>query len=175
MRAWLAEEMTLRRDFRISFLLRKALVEDFDDAADIVQEAVLKILEHKVAVPEDKERRDSTFLSTLVNVARDHRKAARIRRAIPIDDGRASADEIAGGVDRAWRICGRLEAKQWVADALDRLTEAEREVVELRHLREWTIAEIAEHRGCAPQTVRNLLRRALAKSRQEMGGLDLPA
>jgi RNA polymerase sigma factor (sigma-70 family) len=68
-----------------------------------------------------------------------------------------------------------LEAKRWVADVLDRLTEAEREVVELRHLREWTIAEIAEHRGCAPQTVKNLLVRAVAKSRQEMGGPDLPS
>lgn len=54
-----------------------------------------------------------------------------------------------------------------LADALDRLPEAQREVVVLRHCQGWPLADIAAHLGRSRAAVASLLRRGLDALRGE--------
>lgn len=171
-RAWLAEEVTERWSLRIDFLLRNHLATDLSDAADIIQDAVFKILTGEVRLRGDDERRTSTLLSTIRYVALDRRKKVLNRREVALDAVESLSDG-AGREEAAWRRYRRLKTTAWLTQAIAELTPAEQEVVRLRYLGEWRIAEIADHRACASQTVKNLLRRALAKLREMDDGGDL--
>ena len=60
----------------------------------------------------------------------------------------------------------RSEQLLKLVDALARLPEPMREVVVLKHCRDWTIQQIAEHLGRSRPSIASLLRRGLAELRQ---------
>lgn len=55
-----------------------------------------------------------------------------------------------------------------LADALAALPEPRREVVVLKHLRGWTVRQIADHIGRTPPAVASLLRRGLEELRRQL-------
>jgi RNA polymerase sigma-70 factor (ECF subfamily) len=62
----------------------------------------------------------------------------------------------------------RHEQLQRLADALGRLPEGEREAVELHHLHDWPLAEIADHLKRTQPAVAGLLHRGLKRLRSIM-------
>lgn len=167
-RAWLAENAADRWPWWVAFVLRGTPAKDPSWAPDIVQEGVLRMLSGDVTLPEDRKRWEAILLSTIRNVARDHCKAAKVRRTLPLDEADGRPDRVRDGWERGWRICRRIEIKRRVARAEGCLTDDQAEVTELRYAEEWTIAEIAAHRQCSPQTVKNHLRRARAMLRDKI-------
>jgi RNA polymerase sigma-70 factor, ECF subfamily len=64
----------------------------------------------------------------------------------------------------------RNEEVLQLAEALARLPEDQREVVELHHLHGWTVKEIAAHLGRTDKSVAGLLRRGMKQLREDLGG-----
>jgi RNA polymerase sigma factor (sigma-70 family) len=90
----------------------------------------------------------------------------------------ASCSRRSGRLTRHWRPAApgptpnsprqRAERNEEVlrlAEALDRLPEAQRQALELHYLRGWSLAEVAEHLGRGKSAVAGLLHRGLDRLR----------
>lgn len=149
------------------------------DLSGVVQQTML---EAHQAMPDQLARQPEQHLSWLRrilanNLADEIRRMRRDRRDVSrevsldaaldqsscrlgqwlVDDGPAPAD--------------RLEAEDravQVADALNRLPEAQREALVLQHWHGWSLADIARHMGRTRMAVAGLLKRGLKQMREEM-------
>jgi RNA polymerase sigma-70 factor (ECF subfamily) len=66
----------------------------------------------------------------------------------------------------------RQEQAVRLAQALERLPEAQREALVLQHWHGWTLAQIAKHLGRTPAAVAGLLHRGLQQLRQSLQGKE---
>jgi RNA polymerase sigma-70 factor (ECF subfamily) len=109
---------------------------------------------------------------TLADAVRDLERAKRdIGRERSLEN---AIDQSASGLE-AWLAADqsspseRAEKNEQLlrlADALCALPDGAREAVVLKHCRDWTLAEIAEHLGRTPSAVASLLHRGLKQLRQ---------
>ncbi len=99
------------------------------------------------------------------------RAAARRRAAAP---AAVHGIEVSTGEDgMPERGVVRRERADAVCDELSRLPQAEREVVLLRHLEEWSFERIARHQSVAASTVKDRCYRAVQKLRGRLERRDV--
>lgn len=165
-----AFDMLVRRYLRRAYAVAYRLLEQQEDAEDLVQEAFMTVLE-KIETFQPGRPFGPWFFRILTN--RGHNlRARRARRATLPLPAEAEATSPSPADDAA-----RAELRAWLDDALARLPERQRLIVQLFEVDGFSGAEIAEMLDMPPATVRwNLhqarkkLRTALAPLREEKTG-----
>jgi len=147
------------------------------DPSDVVQQTMLRAC----AGFEDLRGREPGIVAawlrkilarTLADVVRDLERGKRdIGRERSLEE---AVDQSASGLE-AWLAADqsspsekaeRNEQLLRLADALCNLPDDTREAVVLKHCRDWTLAEIADHLGRTPSAVASLLHRGLKQLRE---------
>lgn len=167
-REWLSWIMTERWDGLARQAVRWSRRDETAEASDIVHDAVVKVLAGDVHLPDDHKRAWLRLLATIRNVARNRYRSEQIRRTEPLGAVPVSAERVGDGRRQQWTICQRWERESMIGLALERLTEDQREVVRLRYVEGWTVAEVAEHRECSASAVKQLAGKARATFRAAM-------
>lgn len=167
---WLSWVVTERLDRLLAYAARARYWGDPSGAADLVQDAMLKIVAGDVDLPEDPERAWRRLLATIWNIARNGYRTAKVREEAPAHELRAALGRSGEGWEGGGRICERLDQAKALEAALEHLSPDEREMVELRYFEAWTNAEIAEDRECTPDAVRKRIAKALATMKVEIEG-----
>jgi RNA polymerase sigma-70 factor, ECF subfamily len=149
------------------------------DPADVVQQALLRAY---AAWPE-LHNRDRPVVAawlrrilarTLADVVKHYdrdRRAVDLERSLEADLDRSTsglASWLAADQTSPSQAAVRNEEMLRLADALTALPEPQREVVVLKHLRGWTLQQIAEHLGRTVPAVASLLRRGLEDLRRRL-------
>jgi RNA polymerase sigma-70 factor (ECF subfamily) len=149
-----------RRAFSIAF----RLLQQREDAEDVVQDAFIRALEHMHTLERGRPFRP-WFHRIVVNHALNFRRSRAIRtmEAIPLD-----ARSLAALPDRD---AERAALRDRLTIALEQLTEKQRTIVQLADLEEFTSAEIAEIMDMPDGTVRWHLHQARRTLRQALGPL----
>jgi RNA polymerase sigma-70 factor (ECF subfamily) len=152
-------EARRERSVRLAFRL---LAGDAATAEDVVQNALLRA--HR-ALPgfRGEASLDTWFYRIVVREVQRERRRQSVRRFLGLE----SAPE---PIDPRPRSDPGLRRR--IADALERLSAAQREVFVLVHLEEFTLVEVAELLGKAVGTVKSHLHRALATLRVELADLS---
>lgn len=139
-----------RAQYAPTVRLARFLTGDDDSAEDLAQEAFLRLRDRF-----DELDNPAGYLRTVVvNLCRNHHRSAR-REALRLVRHGPSPTQVS---ERA----AELDA------SLRRLPYDERAVIVLRYWLRLTEAEIADHLGCRPGTVKSRHSRALAKIRKEL-------
>ena len=138
--------------------LARALVHDEHDREDVVQDTWVAALEGRMR-HQDAPR--PWLARVLGNFARLHRRRERVVRAREERAARPDIDE----TDPA-RLLARAELLQRVGSAVLELEEPYRSTLLLRFLEELSTDEVARRLGVPGSTVRNRIRRGLAKLRE---------
>ncbi len=134
-----------------------------DGVDDVVQEATIRSWQRLDTFRPGAEFRP-WYLRVVANTARNHLRSAGRRGHLQL---RAAAREVVatGGADEV--VIDREEQAEVLA-ALNRLDDADRLVVALRHFEGLSEAEMAEVLECARGTVKSRLSRAMARLREEL-------
>jgi RNA polymerase sigma-70 factor (ECF subfamily) len=142
------------------YTLARRLVGDPHLASDVAQEALIRAWR---ALPKFRgDARLSTWLYRItVNTAWTHKKRSSRHQGSSIDDHHELAAPMdAGHPEVAGEI---LELRGRLRGALDRLPDAQREVVVLKDIYGWSHAEIAESMGISVTAAKVRLHRARAR------------
>jgi RNA polymerase sigma-70 factor (ECF subfamily) len=137
------------------------------EAQDLCQEVML--IAHRRLPEFDCRSLRGWLYGICVRVASDYRRSARVRREIPYDvlpDPGRDADQ-AEHLDRGRSFDRALQA-------LNRLTDDQREAFVLYEVEELTLAEISEALGAPLQTVYSRIRAARQTLRMHVDGGTLP-
>jgi RNA polymerase sigma-70 factor (ECF subfamily) len=92
-----------------------------------------------------------------------------VARERPLDADGGQTDALLDGAPTPPQRAERAEQAHRLADALSRLPEDQRAVVELRHLYGAPVAEVGRRLGRSPASVAGLLRRGLERLRECLG------
>ena len=142
------------------YTLARRLVGDPHLASDVAQEALIRAWR---ALPKFRgDAQLSTWLYRItVNTAWTHQKRASRYRATPIDE----ITEVAAPLDSAHpEVAGEIvELRGRLREALDRLPDAQREVVVMKDIYGWSHAEIAEAMDISVTAAKVRLHRARAR------------
>lgn len=143
-----------------SHLLRIAalLADTREEAEDLVQEAMARTLNTKAS----QVRRPRAYLiQAMRNMSIDYRRHNSVRRRVLASF--VSAHPLFESVEE------RVVNREWLEDALHKLTPDQRTVLSLRYLGDWDIKSISDVMDKPEPTVRTILRRALNRMRLEIG------
>ncbi|MCX4993611.1 sigma-70 family RNA polymerase sigma factor [Streptomyces sp. NBC_00568] len=133
-----------------TLLLRYAarlLGGDWHRAEDILQEATFRAWKHASTLGMKVEEARPWLYTVVKNLIIDHHRARKIRppESMSLELLEASvADE-----------ADRLLTSQVVLEALDELTEQHREIIKLMYYLECSVAQVSEHLGIPPGTVKS--------------------
>jgi RNA polymerase sigma-70 factor, ECF subfamily len=147
------------------YTLARRLVGDPHMASDVAQEALIRAWR---ALPNFRgDAKLSTWLYRItVNTAWTHKKRAQRHRAASIDDYIETPAPIdAGHPEVAGEV---LELRGRLRGALDRLPDAQREVVVMKDIYGWSHAEIAESMGISVTAAKVRLHRARARLARDL-------
>jgi RNA polymerase sigma-70 factor (ECF subfamily) len=154
-----------------------------DAAEDLLQETFLRMV-RAIGDYEDRGRFEAWLFHIAANLARDYVRRERRRGDTQSFDeagggeGRETPGIPVGVGPRAEEPPDRLlrqEAAQRLSECLNRLSQAEREILLLRHYAELSFREIAELLGVPLGTALARAHRALARLREQMGGPPVAA
>ena len=147
------------------YTLARRLVGDPHLAADVAQETLIRAWK---ALPNFRgDAALSTWLHRItVNTAWTQRKRARRHSGPPLDDFLEMAAPI--GSDHPEVAGETLELRGRLREALDALPEAQRRVVVLKDVYDWSHAEIAETMGISVSAAKVRLHRARARLAQHL-------
>ena len=132
---------------------------DWDDAQDVCQTVLIKLLEHPREFPDQGQER-AWVVRLAVNECKNWKKSAWVRRRAPLEEGLSlsvEAPEPEGG-----SLLERVQA----------LPSKYREVIFLRYYEEYQVGEIARLLGIPAPLVSTRLKRAKDKLRTMLGGED---
>ena len=140
-------------------------------AEDIVQGAFLKLWRAPRLYSRARGSFRGWFIRLVINLALDElrRDASRQRLGVAIKWELRTAAPVA---DPHGEVEARLAATA-LGSAMGRLSEAQRQVVELAFFGGQTLPEIAAHTALPVTTVKGRMRLALARMRSELAGRDL--
>lgn len=137
----------------------KTWLGDMDDAKDICQTVLIKMLENPRAFPEEGQER-AWVVRIVVNECKNWRKTAWFRRRVPLDESLRLAAEDPEPED------GSLLAQVQALPAMYR------EVIFLRYYEGYEVKEIAALLGRSPALVSTHLKRGKEKLRNMLGGTE---
>ena len=137
----------------------KTWLGDMDDAKDICQTVLIKLLENPRAFPEESQER-AWVVRVAVNECKNWRKTAWFRRRVPLDESLQLAAEDPEPED------GGLLAQVQALPAMYR------EVIFLRYYEGYEVKEIAALLGRSPALVSTHLKRGKEKLRNMLGGTE---
>ena len=137
----------------------KTWLGDMDDAKDICQTVLIKMLENPRAFPEEGQER-AWVVRIAVNECKNWRKTAWFRRRVPLDEGLALAVENPEPED------GGLLAQVMA------LPTKYREAIFLRYYEGYEVKEVAALLGRSPALVSTHLKRGKEKLRNMLGGME---
>lgn len=147
------------------YTLARRLVGDPHLASDVAQEALIRAWR---ALPKFRgDAKLSTWLYRItVNTSWTHKKRAGRHQASPIEE----YSEVAAPLDSAHpEIAGEIqELRGQLRDALDRLPDAQREVVVLKDIYGWSHSEIADSIGITVTAAKVRLHRARARLARDL-------
>lgn len=130
---------------------------DLDDAKDICQTVLIRLLEDGRTLPDQRQER-AWVVRVTINQCKNWKKSAWFRRRVPLEQ----AAEL------------RVEAPEEGEDSLlaqvDKLPLKYRRVIYLRYYEGYEVKEIAALLGQTPALVSTHLARAKAKLKQQIGG-----
>ena len=132
---------------------------DLDDAKDICQMVLIKLLENPRAFPEESQER-AWVIRVAVNECKNWRKTAWFRRRVPLDESLQLMAEDPEPED------GGLLAQVQALPAMYR------EVIFLRYYEGYEVKEIAALLGRSPALVSTHLKRGKEKLRNMLGGTE---
>lgn len=139
--------------------LGKTWLGDMDDAEDICQTVLIKLLEHPRDFPDTDQER-AWVIRIAVNDCKNWRKTAWFRRRVPLDESLRLAAEDPEPED------GGLLAQVQALPAMYR------EVIFLRYYEGYEVKEIAALLGRSPALVSTHLKRGKEKLRNMLGGTE---
>ena len=137
----------------------KTWLGDMDDAKDICQTVLIKLLENPREFPDPVQER-AWVIRVAVNECKNWRKTAWFRRRVPLDESLQLAAEDPEPED------GGLLAQVQALPAMYR------EVIFLRYYEGYEVKEIAALRGRSPALVSTHLKRGKEKLRNMLGGTE---
>lgn len=155
----LEQFVVMHRDAAVRVAFRLG-VSDQAAAEDLVQDAFVRA-QSKIESLRDPGEVKAWFYRILVRLAANQRRRQGVRSRHQSSLGLlypATTDA----------PCPDPALRERVRDAIDRLTEAQRAVVVLVYLEQFTLDEAAGILGSAPGTVRSHLHRALASMRRDL-------
>jgi RNA polymerase sigma-70 factor (ECF subfamily) len=145
------------------FRVAHSVLRSRTEAEDVVQDAFVRVLEHRVRLPAVREMR--VWLVKIVwNLALDRRRGIRPEQmdtgfAMGLVSANVPADEAIAEAARMKRVL----------EAIERLPGREREALLLSAMEELSTAEIGAVLGRSESSVRALLFRARARLRERLG------
>lgn len=158
-----AFEALVRRHIGAAYAVALATLGEPAEAEDATQDALVRALERL----EDC-RDPARFGAWLITIARNRayslRRRRRVREAEPLEHVRGGDAR----ADTSSRV-ERTELREHLTQALDALSEVQREVVLLHDLEGWTHREIGERLDMPEGTVRSHLFYARKKLRETLG------
>ena len=137
----------------------KTWLGDMDDAKDICQTVLIKLLENPREFPDPVQER-AWVIRVAVNECKNWRKTAWFRRRVPLDESLRLAAEDPEPED------GSLLAQVQALPAMYR------EVIFLRYYEGYEVKEIAALLGRSPALVSTHLKRGKEKLRNMLGGME---
>ena len=137
----------------------KTWLGDMDDAKDICQTVLIKLLENPREFPDPVQER-AWVIRVAVNECKNWRKTAWFRRRVPLDESLQLAAEDPEPED------GGLLAQVQARPAMYR------EVIFLRYYEGYEVKEIAALLGRSPALVSTHLKRGKEKLRNMLGGTE---
>ncbi len=137
----------------------KTWLGDMDDAKDICQTVLIKLLENPREFPDPVQER-AWVIRVAVNECKNWRKTAWFRRRVPLDESLQLAAEDPEPED------GGLLAQVQALPAMYR------EVIFLRYYEGYEVKEIAALLGRSPALVSTHLKRVKEKLRNMLGGTE---
>ena len=142
-------ELVTRYRGSLVALIRR-LVDDLDEAEDLLQETLVQSWV-RIADVRDPERVHAWLLQVARSRCRDFHKSAQ-RRACPTEQ-----QELENYVNRYGRAAARERMAEDVGEALESLSPVDQEIVQLFYARGWTIKEICAHTQSPVGTVKSRL------------------
>ena len=128
---------------------------DLDDAQDVCQTVLLKLLEDQRTFPDPGQER-AWVIRLGINACKDWRKSAWYRRRAPLEAAAAVAAPAA--------------EESALLEQVQRLPQPYRQVIFLRYYEGYEPAEIGALMGCTASQVSTYLYRGKAKLRKTLGG-----
>ena len=136
----------------------KTWLGDLDDAKDVCQTVLIKLLEDPRDFPDQVQER-AWVVRLAVNECKNWRKTAWFRRRVPLDESLQLAVE-------------DPEPEGGLLELVQALPAVYREVIFLRYYEEYQVGEIAQLLGIPAPLVSTRLKRAKDKLRTMLGGED---
>lgn len=133
-------------------------LKDMDDAKDVCQTVLLRLLEHPREFPDEGQER-AWVVRVAVNECKNWRKSAWFRRRVPLDEG-------------LWLAVELPEPEGGLLERVQALPEKYREVIFLRYYEGYEVKEIAALLGRSPALVSTHLKRGREKLRDMLGGTE---
>jgi RNA polymerase sigma-70 factor, ECF subfamily len=158
-----AFEVLVTRQLPRARLIARRLMQDPDDADDLVQDAFLRALE-RIETFDTSRAFEPWFTRLLVNLGRDLHRKQKVRHSDAHDP-----DAIPGGV-RPDREVERSDLRRSLAQALETLSERQRLVLTLFEIDGRSTEEIAGMLGVTQVTVRWHLHQARRTLRTALKG-----
>jgi RNA polymerase sigma-70 factor, ECF subfamily len=158
-----AFDVLVRRYLGRARLIARRLMQDPDDADDLVQDAFLRALD-RIATFDVGRAFEPWFTRLLVNLGLDQRRRQKVRRTEPHDP-----DALAGGVSPD-REVERAELKESLRKALDALPDRQRMIVTLFEIDGHSTEEVANMLQVSQVTVRWHLHQARRTLRETLKG-----
>ena len=145
----------------------------YHDAEDLLSELMFRLV-RRLKSYDDRGRFEPWLFSIAANMVRDRirrRKASPSPVSLSIEDefGGTLAETIAGDVPPAGTHLMEQEASADLQKALDRLDEATKQTILLRHFGQMSFREISELLDCPIGTVLTRVHRGLRTLRKYMG------
>ena len=130
---------------------------DMDDAMDICQEVLLKLLTDQRTFPDQGQER-AWVIRLAINQCKNWKKSAWFRHRAPLEDGLHLAAEVPDPDDDS------------LLEQIRRLPAKYRQVIYLRYYEGYEVQEIAQLLGRSPGLISTHLARARIKLREQLEG-----
>jgi len=153
---------------RILFSLAQRILNDREDAADVLQEVFLQVWKTASSFDEKRGRPFTWFAVMTRSRAIDRVRSRASRRRVIDESGEMLPvqDEVSGGL----QAIAHSERRETVSAALRQLPEAQRSTLLLAYFEGLSQTEIAEQTGTPLGTVKTRMRSAMIRLRELLPG-----